>query len=149
MRHNDPFEDQSCLEIANFLREHLNKAYPQQIVVNSIRCYDAVNVPYSEYPLLKVYRLVDQWEKNTTVRVSQGVISYTLVLPDQESLAPIMSWVSRHINQLMLGHRLVCAGSSPDVMPHQGYRAEYRLMINEVTQKVHSFLRFTFTFKDD
>jgi hypothetical protein len=149
MRHDDPFEDQSCLEIAKFLKQGLNDAYPQQVVVNGIRCYDAFNVPYSEFPLLKVYRLVDAWEGNTTYRTSQGVISYSLVLPDQETLAPIMSWVSRHTNQLLIGHRLTCFGGSPDVIPSQGYRAEYRMMMNEITQKVHSFLRFTFNFKDD
>lgn len=149
MRHDNPLEDESCLEIATFLRDELNKAYPDQTVVKGIRCYDAFNVPYTEFPLLKVYRLVDGWKRNETVRESQAVISYSLVLPDQEHLAPIMAWVSRHINQLLIGHRIICGGGSPDVMPEQGYRAEYRLMINEVSNKVHSFLRFTFTFKDD
>lgn len=149
MRHDNPLEDQSCKEIAEFLKRHLNEAYTDRVVVQGTRYYDAFNVPYNEFPLLKVYRLSDQWERNENVRESQGVISYSLVLPDQETLAPIMAWVSRHINELLIAHRLVCGGASPDVMPHQGYRAEYRVMMNEITNKVHSFLRFTFVFKDD
>ncbi len=139
-----PLVDTTLEKIAKQLMDELNAAYPKQKVVQSYRTYDAYNVPTSDYPLLKVYRVMDTFGAETTKRTSRAVISYSLVLPDQEHLAPIMSWVSFQINKALLGSTFrFCVFHEK-----AGNTAEYRIMLNEVGNPVYSFLRFNITIKD-
>ncbi len=139
-----PFVDTTLEKIAVHVMNQLNLAYPQQKVVQSYRTYDAYNVPTSDYPLIKVFRVTDTFKKGTTSRSSRAVISYSLVLPDQEHLAPIMSWVSFQINKALLNSEWrVCVFHE-----EAGDTAEYRIMLNEVGNPVYSFLRFNIIIKD-
>jgi hypothetical protein len=141
----DLFTDPVCDRLVTYLRDGLNEAYPEQIVVNSTRSYDAYNVPYTEYPLLKVYRVSEMGKIDRNESEVQLVISYSLVFPELEQLAPIMIWVRRQIRRLLAGWDVNCPGFP--ILSNQ-YRADYRTMFNEQTLKVHKFLQFSLTVSD-
>jgi hypothetical protein len=143
---SDPFLDPSCQKLALHIMNRLNRAYPAQTVVQSFRCYDAYNVPYGDYPLLKCYRLSDDGRFNQNDSNVQAVLAYCLVLPDLEVLMPIMAWVRKQIVQGIAEYNLNCAGEYPKI--GDSYRAEYRTMLNELTQKVHTWLRVSFSFTE-
>jgi hypothetical protein len=138
-------KDEFCTLIAEYVSNHLNRAYSDAIVVKSYRGYDAVNVPYEDFPVLKVYResdsgTIDRIDAETRLR-----ISYALVLPDMESLAGILAWVREQICEAIRLYNLQSQGQAPRFNP--AYSADYRNMLNELTYKVHSFLTLSFTIK--
>lgn len=142
----NPFRDRACHNLACYLQKKLNESHPEQTIVQSTRSYDAFNVPYTDYPLLKVYRLSDDGAIDLNQANCQAVISYSLVLPELEKLAPILAWVRKKIRLFLFSYNLEHGGEYPKV--DKRYRAEYRNMLNEQTMKVHSFLRFNITIID-
>lgn len=120
-----------------------NTALPAPQAVMGIRSYDAFNVPNYEFPLLKVYRTSDSYSMGKTIRVSPVVAAYCLILPEQEELQGSMAWVSKTVNKLLLNSQSrFCA------IVQEGFRAEYRTMLNEMVMPVYAFLRMYFTVKD-
>jgi len=121
---NEPniFFDEPCQKIAVFLKERLNEAVVRSNtkpaiydcasneipitdnfqIVNGIRSWKDRSVPNMEYPLLKVYRIRDNFQSNKTMRETSGVISYSLIMPNQLALTPILQWVSYEINYYLI-----------------------------------------------
>jgi len=146
MPKSNPYSDPSCEKIAAYLFAHLNESYPEQTIVRSVRHFDAFNIPALDYPVLKVYRLNQSGKlKQNTSRVS-AVISYGLILPDLDALAPILGWVCEQIVFWLNAYQLACS-DSPTLA--EDYNAEYRTMLNELTNRVHMFLRVNFSFTEN
>lgn len=145
MSDEKPFVDPACQRLANYLYQHLNAAYPEQTIVQSVRYYDAFNVPANDYPLLKVYRLQDRGSIQQNDAQCSAVISYGLILPDMDKLAPIMAWMRKRMRLYLAAFTIECPGF-PRLADE--YSAEYRTMLNELTNKVYMFLRFNLTFTD-
>lgn len=143
----DPFTDRTCTHLAEYLRDWLNAKHPQELIVKSVRAYDAFNVPYQEYPLLKVYRMSKEGtiNRNTKTR-SQIAISYILVLPDLEQLTPVLNWVGDQIMDALAAYRIDHEGCSPKIEP--SLRIDFRTMLNELTQRVHPFLRVSLSLEE-
>jgi hypothetical protein len=121
---NEPniFFDEPCHKIATYLRERLNesvvrsntlpaildcanteKPLPKDfIIVNGIRSYRERNIPTMEYPVLKVYRSSDLFKSNTTTRETSAVVTYSLLMPNNLILLPILQWISWEINYYLL-----------------------------------------------
>lgn len=142
-----PDVDESVDYIAKYLFEYINKDYfsyieshPElrqsigDIAIRTYRTYDAYGISNQEFPLLKVYRVSDNWKGGKLIRGSSISISYSLVLPQQDKLMPLLNWVSYQINKHLLS-------SSCQVKIDPGVRVQYRTMINEVGQAIYSFLR--------
>lgn len=142
-----PDVDESVDYIAKYLYEYINKDYfsyieanPSirqslgDIAVRTYRTYDAYGVTNQEFPLLKVYRVSDNWKPGKLLRNSSISISYSLVLPQQDKLMPLLNWISYEINKHLLS-------SSCQVKIDPGVRIQYRTMINELGQAIYSFLR--------
>lgn len=143
VRDRDPYVDLTCKRIADHIYEYVNGAYSPQQIIQSVRYYDAFNVPYTDYPLLKVYRLAKQGSLKKAKTVSPLIISYSLVLPDLEPLAAIVDWVGDAIAEALREFQLEHQGCSPQIQ--DDYRADYRTLLNELTQRIHPFLRFSLT----
>lgn len=143
-----------CLKLANYLRDYLNKSYAEQVLVNtelpssivvrSIRNYDDPHVPLSEFPLLKVYRNQDQFDRNGLSRNVNATITYSVSYPNLDELPDLLYWASYVINKALVQfnyeHQLLEL-PSPNI-------SQYMLTVNEVTQAVYPFLRFQIRFLD-
>lgn len=142
-----PEVDEAVDYIAKYLYEYINKDYFSYIETNpaikhslgdiairTYRTYDAYGISNQEFPLLKVYRVSDNWKMGKLLRNSSISISYSLVLPQQDKLMPLLNWMSYEINKHLL---------SPNcqVKIDPGVRVQYRTMINELGQAIYSFLR--------
>lgn len=142
-----PEVDEAVDYIAKYLFEYINKDYFSYIETNpairqslgdiairTYKTYDAYGIANQEFPLLKVYRVSDNWKMGKLLRNSSVSISYSLVLPQQDKLMPLLNWISYEINKHLL---------SPNcqVKIDPGVRVQYRTMINEVGQAIYSFLR--------
>lgn len=143
----DPYSDPSCEKLAQHLYDFLNNAYPELAVVRSWYAYDVVGLGYEAFPLLKVYRQSDNGNLRSNGNETQAIISYSLVLPDLDKLAPILAWVARTVKFALQVYKQNCGGCSPVLS--DSYRVEYRNLINEATLKVHSFVRIYITFTEN
>lgn len=162
------YVDDGCKHLADYLKEELNKAYinflntseeieefapnaaqqnPEPIV-RSTRFYDSLNVPLSEFPLLKVYRQNEDFRAGTIYSESDVVITYNASYPNVDRLPGLLHWVAININSILLAYTLDFPLKSPLNVRQRGYRADYRLMTNTVTNSVYPFLRFTLKLRD-
>lgn len=121
----------------------LSIASKNSLAVVGVRSWDAFNVPLHEFPLLKVYRTQDIYQKGTTIRHSPIVAAYCLTLPDQEELQGSMSWVSKTVAKLLLNSQSRFCTILEDPL-----QAEYRTLLGENAMPVYAFLRFNFRIKD-
>lgn len=142
-----PEVDEAVDYIAKYLYEYVNKDYFSYIEANpairqslgdiairTYKTYDAYGISNQEFPLLKVYRVSDSWKMGKLIRSSSISISYSLVLPQQDKLMPLLNWMSYQINKHLMN-------TSCQVKIDPGVRVQYRTMINEVGQAIYSFLR--------
>lgn len=142
-----PDVDETTDYIAKYLFENINKDYFSyieahpglrlslgDIAIRTYKTYDAYGLANQEFPLLKVYRVSDSWKPKKLIRSSSISISYSLVLPQQDKLMPLLNWVSYQINKHLLN-------TSCQVKIDPGVRVQYRTMMNEVGQAIYSFLR--------
>lgn len=132
--------DHKINKIGQVLVKKLNE---KQFIVNTYRTYDALNVPLSDFPLLCVYRITDTYRPFTLLSNCYGVITYSLSYPQLNDLPGVLKYVADTINVALIENEL-------ELPPNRtgGYRAEYRLMKNDVIQSVYPFLRFTFGFTE-
>ena len=149
-----PYKDEAISYIAEYLFEYINKEFRTfieanpglrsslgDIAVRTYETYDAYHSSTTAFPLLKVYRVNDNWKPGKLNRTSNVSISYSLVVPKQDKIMPLLNWVSYQINKLLLT-------SSCQVKVEPGIRVQYRTMINEVGQNIYSFLRADITITD-
>ena len=142
-----PDVDEATNYIAKYLFDSINKDYFSyieshpglrqslgDIAIRTYKTYDAYGLANQEFPLLKVYRVSDSWKPGKLIRSSSISISYSLVLPQQDKLMPLLNWVSYQISKHLLN-------TSCQVKIDPGVRVQYRTMMNEVGQAIYSFLR--------
>jgi len=150
----NPLVDETVDYIAKYLYEYINKDYSNYIEANpgvqrilgdvAIRTYrtcDTYNVSTPEFPLLKVYRTNDDWRNDSLLRASNISITYSLLVPQQERLMPLLNWVSYELRKLLLT-------PSCKVKIDGGVRTQYRTMISEIGQNMFSFLRADISITD-
>ena len=145
-----PDTDPACQALAIYLMQGLNTAikviHPNHVAVRSVTCYDAVNPDLSRFPLIKVYRTTDTYKDFSST--TQAEIPYCMTFPDVDKLPGILRWVSREVNRLLRERSLGDGYCDPRINVEQELKAEYRLMVNEVSQPVYAFLRFNFSFSE-
>lgn len=157
---NEPniFFDEPCYKIASYLRDRLNesvirsntlpalldcastaKPLPKDfVIVNGIRSYKERNIPTMEYPALKVYRTADMFRNNKTIRESNAIVTYSLLMPHNQILLPILQWVSWEINYYLLDSYTKIGVFTSEI----GRRSEY---ITEAGPPSFEHLNFYFT----
>ncbi len=147
--YTDPPLETLATYLRNWLNAEFTRQYPTvgQAIVKSYRTYDAFNVPYDQYPLLKVYRMFEDCSLEDEKDDVTIVVSYSLVYPELERLSPLIVWVRKEIGNALKTRRITHRTCQP-VLTSPRYRAEYRTMLNELTQKVHGFLRITLSAED-
>lgn len=152
-------EDEYCRKLACFLRDYINEKYretqeantnlPEGLIVRNIRNYDAVNVPLSEFPLLKVYRLRDRFKRaSETTDPTDAAITYSVAYPDLDKLPDLLYWVGRQINLGLHSYQRRDKNLLPPAQENRDYTVEYLLTANEQLQVVFPFLRVQIQFKD-
>jgi hypothetical protein len=146
-----PDEDQACKALASYVGNGLNYLLRQSdkscIAVTDIEQYDAVNPDLSRFPLLKCYRTVDTYTSRTTGSTS-AVIAYCLTFPEQDKLPGVLRWVSAAINMMLRQYAQRHQHCPVKLKLEDEYRAEYRIMVNEVSSPVYAFLRFNISFEE-
>lgn len=153
-------ENEYCLKLASFLRDFINREYvkartlnpelQEGLIVRNIRNYDAVNVPLSEFPLLKVYRLRDTFKRATeTTDPTNAAITFSVAYPDLDKLPDLLYWVGKKINLALHSYSKSNLYLLPPPQDRNGdYTVEYLLTANEQLQVVYPFLRVAIQFKD-
>lgn len=149
----------STQKLANYLQTFLNGQFDKEIevsnnsipdntiIIRSVKNYDAIGIPLSEFPLLKVYKNRDIFKKGTLFRTSQASVTYSVSYPQLEILPNLLDWMSYQINLGLMTYER----TEQDLLPppnNEGYVGEYLLSANELTQAVFPFLRFNINFKN-
>lgn len=145
LEHEKAVADSLQLESSYYINQinALSRASNKSLAVIGVRSWDAFNVPLHEFPLLKVYRTQDIYQRGTILRHSPVVAAYCLTLPDQEELQGSMSWVSKTVAKLLLNSQ-----SRFCTILEEPLQAEYRTLLGENAMPVYAFLRFNFRIKD-
>jgi hypothetical protein len=146
-----PDEDRACyaiaLYIANGLNHLLERFDKTCVAVRDIEQYDAVNPDLSRFPLLKCYRTVESFPDETSRDVN-AVVAYCLTFPQQNKLGPVLQWISGAINRMLRQYARRHQGCPVELKLEDVYKAEYRIMVNEVATPVYAFLRFNISFTE-
>lgn len=159
--HNPPLilgKKEFCYDLAVFLRDRINERYayertlnpdlPDIVVVKNIRNFDDINIPLSEFPLLKVYRTTDTFKGGTLLDNARAAITYSVSYPNLETLPDLLYWMGKQINFLMHEYNKSHKHLFPTKIFNQTYTAQYALMANDLSQSVYPFLRFDIGFED-
>ena len=98
------FEDDIVRKILLILKERLNYYGQKDFsinLVNGIRDFDTYNVPLTEFPLLKVFRISDSFKPDTAKKISTIKIEYCLSYPNQENLSSVCNNINRYIHHII------------------------------------------------
>lgn len=121
-----PITDPLCFDLAAFLKEGLNREYPEKQIVRSIREYDAYDVPFNDFPLLKVYRLIDTFNTEDPGKIeNQLQVSYCLVNVDIQDMPGIAYYISRK----MVRHLLIYSATRNTYKLFGQIQSRYRTML--------------------
>ena len=147
-----------CNKLANYLRDYLNLAYskevanntdlPSGIVVRSTRNWDDPSVPLSEFPLLKVYRNSETFDRGGLSRDTTATITYSVSFPNLEELPDLLYWVSYVLNKGLIQYQLENK-SLVDFPSETTNVAQYLLTASDFNNAVYPFLRMQIRFLDD
>jgi hypothetical protein len=151
------YPNEYCRYLSLYLKDYLNSEYaqarlenpslPDALIVRTAKEYDAINIPLSEFPLLKVYRGRDSYRKGTTIKDVSATLTYSLSYPELDVLPDLLTWVSEKLNYAFMAFQrdekslLYTQNPSP-------LSVQYLLMANEQTRTVYPFLRADFTFRE-
>ena len=152
-------EKEYCYKLAVFLRDFINAEYnkardnnpnlPEGTIIRNIRNYDAVNVPLSDFPLLKVYRLRDRFARASYVTdPTDAAITFSVAYPDLDRLPDLLYWMGRKLNRGLHSYAKQDLQLLPPPQDNRDYTVEYLLTANEQMQVVYPFLRIQIQFKD-
>jgi hypothetical protein len=98
------FKDDVIRNTILILKERLNYYGQKDFgfdIVNGIRDYDTYNVPLTEFPLLKVFRISDTFKPDNAKKVSTIKIEYCLSYPTQENLSSICNNINKYIHHII------------------------------------------------
>lgn len=137
-----PETDPLCADIAKFVATNLNEAYTKELIVRSIKHYDAYNVPFQNYPLLKVYRTYDNFSIEHGLFDSQLGLAYCLLNAELDRLPGITSWVAEHVILNLRKYNLYRNGY---IEITGGIRANYRTLF-QLNQLIYQ-IDFSFGIK--
>lgn len=144
-----PKNDDFLLNLGKYIADGINHDYqvkcPGELAIREVIDYDVVNIDTSRFPLLKLYRLSDEYE-NMDVGKTKAIIAYCLTYPEQDRLPGLMKYISKAIN-VMLDTYAYSNQSCPGNVILESRIAEYRIQVNEVTNSIYPFLRFNFSFR--
>jgi hypothetical protein len=98
------FKDDVIRKTLLILKERLNYYGQKDFgfdIVNGIRDYDTFNVPLTEFPLLKVFRISDTFKPDNAKKNSTIKIEYCLSYPTQENLSSICNNINKYIHHII------------------------------------------------
>lgn len=98
------FEDDIVRKILLILKDRLNYYGQKDFkinLVNGIRDFDTYNVPLTEFPLLKVFRISDSFKPDTAKKISTIKIEYCLSYPNQENLSSVCNNINKYIHHII------------------------------------------------
>lgn len=142
--------------VVEFLAEYLNGRIANEaktddrlkdvLAVRTTRHWDDPGFPLSDCPILKCYKISDQFKFGGEYRNSTARIVYVVSYPNLDFLPSLLDWTSYHINKglILLDH------VHPNVLAFtnsQPYQSNYLLTANEANQAIYPFLSFDITFK--
>ena len=141
-----PILDTYLNTLARHLKEGINKIGKDYYgftdsnpVIRSYYLYDGYNVNLQDFPILKVYRELDTFTPETVKCESNIMLTYSLVLPQQERLAGQCYIVGRIIHSVCNN---LLTKKNIDVVTNVKRRIEYRITQVEVGQPVIATLRY-------
>jgi hypothetical protein len=144
-----PEFDQSCSHLALYLKDGLNNALAA-IAPGITAVKDAVNYDclpdLSRFPLIKVYRVTKRYTGSVSGETS-AIAAYCLDYPLLDALPGVTNWAADTIVSLLLSYNFN-VDDCPPMIEESDITAEYRIMLNEITQAAYPFLKVNFRFRD-
>ena len=142
---NNIFSDPVILKILYFLRDRLNdlgQEYHKINLVKGVRDYDSFNVPLTEFPLLKVYRVSDSFVPNCNKVISFVKVDYCLSYPQNENLSSVCNNITKYIHRVI--NRL---DTEINLTVDKGASRQggYQILSNSNSQSVYAVISYTFT----
>lgn len=141
-----PLMDSYLNTLAKYLKQEINKIGEELYgftennpMIKSYYLYDGYNINLQDFPVLKVYRELDNFAPETMKCESNIMITYSIVLPQQERLSGQCYIVGRIIHSVC-NNLLTKKGI--EVLPNVRRRIEYRIMQMELGQPVIAITRY-------
>jgi hypothetical protein len=141
--------DETLEKIALYLKTYLNKAVPEDLktkgilAVRTTMTADYMNVPLTEYPVLKLYRLSSQYKRDLSLRTSMIALTYSLSYPHLKAVPGLLNFIDYHMMNALINWQF-----DEECMPYDyklrmlPQNTEYRLLYNSFTQETTPFLRW-------
>jgi hypothetical protein len=154
----DLIPDELCISLSRYLAEKINSdflvEFPQYVssdikIVKSIRAYDDPAVPLDQFPLLKVYRSLDLYDKRNHKFLTTMVnVNYSCSFNDLKNLAGLMAYVSK---RLVKGLHTYSMDIKHDLPPDfaNGIQVQHATGMNEIVRSVYPFINLSLNIKDD
>lgn len=146
----NPERDNVCYFLAKYLADGLNYDLYRRTcnqAVNNILDYDGMTVDVSSFPLLKVYRVSDEYRGDRDFNHTNLVCTYSLIAPEQKKLPGILRWFSVSVNHLLDYYYFTHEGCCFNVVLSDR-TAEYKIMYNEINNFAYPFFRIPFTVEE-
>lgn len=142
---NNIFSDPVILKILQYLKKRLNE-FGQEThgidLVKGIRDYDSFNVPLTEFPLLKVYRVSDNFVPNCAKVVSFIKVDYCLSYPQNENLSSVCNSITKYIHRAINRLDVEINLNVDKSYTRQG---GYQIVSGANSQSVYAVISYTFT----
>lgn len=144
-------KDNTIEMLGLFLKDSLNRMYLDSstkhgynlgnTIVRSVKFYDAFSQSNLEYPMLKVYRVSTNFNDRSPTNYNTITINYSIVLPEQERLQPLLHGVAKAINYSLLS-------PTSSLKIQRGLTFQYRTLMSEISQSIYSFLTTNINIKE-
>jgi len=142
---NNIFSDPVISKILHYLKDNLNDL-GQELhgtdLVRGIRDYDSFNVALTEFPLLKVYRVNDDFVPNCNKVVSFIKVDYCLSYPQNENLSSVCNNITKYIHRCVNRLDRIINLNVEKTYTRQG---GYQILSPANTQAVYAVVSYTFT----
>ena len=139
------FEDPVITCITDFLKEQLN-IYGQEIaqldLVNGTRTYQSFNVGLHEFPLLRVYRVREDFVPECNKSESFINVDYCLSYPENENLSSVVNVITKYIHRLI--NRLE-SQINLGVNQRRTRSVGYKIIGGANSQPIYAVITYTFS----
>lgn len=143
---NDIFRDCIVQKLGQYIKEQLNERLPIEYkrqgwkVVNSLYLIDMPQIPLTDYPVLKVFRLTSTSNRNRTTSNSLIRISYSISYASISHLPNYINWVRKQLDEILLEWSQRLDNPMYSKLTFLDDRYEFNTSISSLNSQVFNFL---------
>lgn len=140
-------QDKLCYHLAGYTAKYINdkftKAYPTTNIkiIRSVRAFNAYGIPIDQLPLLKIYRLQEQYRIKSPHYTAELSAEYYIPYPYVERLSGILPFVSQTFVEALYSynrnHKVMIPDAPANVIINYVYNSQtYQEVVHGFTATI-------------